>query len=275
MEEKKNTGMVVVIIILMLIITGLCSYIVYDKVYKQKNNEEKIENKDAGNVKNDTDDTALFDKLIKKYNIGNDNKEIRACFIDARFFDSVDSMKEVDVAYALLASFDTSTIKQEKSSLIKEDEKEGYSIISKATYEDLFKNYFGVDPKVKSKEVATLTEVKDCEGYILVKEDGNYYGSIGCGCGSEPRKDVITSKKRVDNNTIIIDKKYYTYEDIFNNQLYIGSKNIKTTCDISKEECFSNYSDYFDTIRYTFTKQSDGNYYIQSIKNLKDAKEYK
>ena len=176
MEEKKNTGMVVVIIILMLIITGLCSYIVYDKVYKQKNNEEKIENKDAGNVKNDTDDTALFDKLIKKYNIGNDDVD-SGCPISAKLFDSVDSMKDLDVAFILLGRTDTSTIKQEKSSLIKEDEKEGYSVISKATYEDLFKNYFGVDPKVKSKKVATLTEVKDCEGYILVKEDGNYYGS--------------------------------------------------------------------------------------------------
>ena len=274
MEEKKNTGMVVVIIILMLIITGLCSYIVYDKVYKQKNNEEKIENKDAGNVKNDTDDTALFDKLIKKYNIENDNVD-GGCFINAKLFDSVDSMKDLDVAFILLGRADTSTIKQEKSSLIKEDEKEGYSVISKATYEDLFKNYFGVDPKVKSKEVATLNEINECEGYILVEKDGNYYAKIGCGCEASPRKDIITSKKRVDSNTITIDKKYYTYDDMSNNKLYIGEKDIKTTCDISKEECFSNYNDYFDTIRYTFTKQSDGNYYIQSIKSLKDAKEYK
>ena len=113
MEEKKNTGMVVVTIILMLIITGLCSYIVYDKVYKQKNNEEKIENKDAGNVKNDTDDTALFDKLIKKYNIENDNVD-GGCFINAKLFDSVDSMKDLDVAFILLGRADTSTIKQEK-----------------------------------------------------------------------------------------------------------------------------------------------------------------
>ena len=280
-NEKNFSKITIVIIILMAIIIGMMIYIIFISKDIKLNTENKASNNNSsGEIQKDEyalPSEKTIDDLINKYGIEKDDIEGDAFPYNA--FDSVDTMSLDAIGSNMYFYAKLDNVSEVKNTLIpSSNQRDSFSVISKNDYDAIFKKYFGIDVEVKGSKVSDFNKLSgQCNGYVLVEKYNNYYAGLACGGQTPPRKDYVVNKKAIDSNTIVVDKKYYYYSDT-TNTIFIdrtNGKKVKESMDVSKKEFLDKYSEYFNTIEYTFKRQSDGNYYIDSVKNLKDAKEYK
>lgn len=268
--EKNNTGLVVLITILVMAVLGLSGFIVYDKVI---NKDDKVttgeDNKvEENNAKEKLTEVSIYDEVITSlrypmntFSIGEikhwDYKNI-----------TIDDLTRKDMMFA--AAYNVEPIKEEINQMVVE-------IYSATTIENNFKSIFGPDTKYTNESIGTQECGKISE---YNEKDSTYIAYSGCGGDSLSYIDRISKTYKAEKNSDYI----YVYQyvqsisvepDVDNQDdpdkanVYLLDHNDEHTTNID----YKNYKSIIngmidngevDTYKWTFKKQSDGNYYFYS-----------
>ena len=239
MEERKNgKGLVVLITILVLIILGLAGFIVYDKVLKKEKVEPNtIENSDNDNdiIELDLNDDVILNLVYPSQLLWFDENDKNWSYTNIK----VDNMTRSDMMK--IASFKVKCIDNDAD--VSEAECKGLTTYDKNSNSYLQISQCGADNPNTIKRYTKTYRAQQQEEFIYVYE---YVQSVKVGLeeysktgGEEYEVAYLLDKN--DNKIEQID--YNNYELIARKRINDGKA---------------------DTYKWTFKKQSDGNYYFYS-----------
>ena len=290
METKKSKlGLGIFMGVLIGLIIGLSGFIIYDKVVN--NNKDNSMVKDNQNV-NDNDDgnqgENSDDVVIKDLSLGNDNVKQLVDEVIGVYTNNV-MTKYSDYFYKnkkiILENEDISF----KISLASESVKNSFKKDSNISYidEDTIKNayykLFGNDGKYIRSTFTTAT-CEGMNGYSWSNTNNRYEAKIGDGCGGTTYGSTMSqigyAKQLTSKNKNVIELyEYFAYEypDDENNKVNYYSDyaktNLITTANYGslyqKNDFFNKFSEKSGLYKYTFEKDSNGNYIFKMVENLK------
>lgn len=270
MEEKKNTGLIIVIVILLIAVLGLGGYLVYDKVIN-KTNEPNVEENNDVQSGNQIKEISINDKLITSLKYPMDN------------FDYIVYKERWDYKNITVNDLSRDSMMLNASYIsqpIIRDKGEEESIVYLASsIESSFKSVYGPDINYYNGDLNEFY-CGDRKIYKYKESNDTYVGDINCGGDSLDNIDRIskTYKALKDDSNIYV----YQYvrsiliEPKDENDLDKGSivylldhndNKTTTTFEVKnyKNEIYKMMDEgKVDTYKWTFKKQSDGNYYFYS-----------
>ncbi len=190
---------------------------------------------------------------------------------------NINSISNEMVGRYIYLKADTDKVKHDQKCPF--DSNNDCSIMTKQTYEDIYKELFGPSLELKKN---TDKEAALCNVYTYDATSDSYYTASRCGfTGVTYDSYVLRAEKNTNDETILVYLKGYELhatEDSSSSELFNldgTSTEIKLKNDLTKNKIKNEYSDYINTYKFTFKKASDNNYYFYSVENMKDAKEYK
>ncbi len=279
MDNKKINIMLTITIIILLVIAGLCFYIAYDKglIFNSDNNEEVNNNDNGNNVQTNDEihvegieltDSKIIDALNENIKILSRGEY--GCFppiIENLYMNNLDN-STISVDDKLLLSL---------YSIWKVAEgPESSKKISAQTVEQHIYKLFGETKNINHKSLA------GCPIYTYNENQKIYTYSFACGGGCSP--DVVTYNFDYRNE----DNKYYVYQSFGRFGYDYGDSEEDDTIvtiykDYNKTQVYKtgtfdelknfeinsgNFQD-FSAYKWTFIKDSEGNYIFDSLKRIK------
>lgn len=227
MEEsnKNNKNLIIVIVIMATIILGLSWYIVYEKLYINKNNTNETnksntdENKEQ---KENTNENEIIETSITKEKANEElNNSIGSTYYAYKLTTSPVGTNIFDSDYAKL--YLTYMITLKKDGYISEEcysgEREtGCAAIDFKKYEENYKNLFGLDFSTNKYE-----ELNKSESYYGYR-DNKFFGSFPTGISPDTllKATSIIEKKRtieIDVDVINFDEESDIYEQLVDSKV--------------------------------------------------------
>ena len=266
-ERKNNTGLVVLVTVLVMLVIGMGAFIIYDKVIN-KTNEPNIE--ENNEEKKELKEISINDKLITtlKYPMDNFGLGYKTNWDYKNII--IDNLSRADMMYT--AEYDLEPIRQVEPDAGLND------IYSAIQIENNFKKIFGPDIKYYNGDIEDGDY--DCGHISEYNKDDNTYIAYG-GCGGDTlgyieRISVTYKAEKTDEYIYVYDYVQSVIirpedENDYNSDpaAYLLDHNDKETTKIE----YDNYENTIysmidknevDTYKWTFKKQSDGNYYFYS-----------
>ena len=266
--ERKNKVLTVIVTVLMLVIFGLVGFIIYDKVINKTNkpNNEVISNE----IKEVDLSSSLVTSLkYPKF----DNTSI---FLDGeRAYKNVNFVDMTRDELMLLASYETKELEFGDEELKNYPDYclDGCGVYSADSIESNFKRLFGPDVDYHNGNLSKFGcgEIGDYD-----KEKKLYFASYACGGDTdgiiayinkpykaEQRGDYLYVYEYIQIIKIVSD---YETDEVY---VYLTNKDDKTLAKTTLPIDYNGLHKLMDkvqleTYKWTFKKQSDGNYYFYS-----------
>lgn len=188
----------------------------------------------------------------------------------------VNSISEKDAASLVTSVVEGSKIQHNQ---IGPDDFNDWMRITSDTYKTAFKYVFGPDVSLIQYKEQDKIDGSACYTFTYDSTKDNYYTATRCGgTGTKLNSFIVSVSKSTDGNYITMHMKPYTVYTFTNKIANLTSTDENDAISVSSikiDTIKTNYADYIDTYQLSFKKASDSNYYIYSVENLKDAKEYK
>ena len=265
--ERKNKVLTVIVTVLMLVIFGLVGFIIYDKVINKTN---KPNNEVISNEIKEVDLSSSLVTSLKYPHLGYDNLVVLG--VEYQNINRTD-MSRAELMY--LAVNETEALKEPNdypNSCVVDGEvlpSESCDFYSADAIKQNFKMLFGPDVNYYDGDIDGAL----CQHIDHYDKENKIYASfLECGGDSDSTIEYINKPYKAEQ---IGDYLYvYEYVQVLRHEndhehVYLSNKNLEYVMEISssisKQEIYNLMDDgKSETYKWTFKKQSDGNYYFYS-----------
>ena len=282
-NKSGSTGLGIIIGLLIAVIVGMGAYIVFDKVIDKHKDEGTKETTPKSSQTTTTEkELDINSDLIKKLSkvVGAYKNDELSKYTNYFYKNKKVILKDEPLEFRLslaARTLDNSSFKEDKTDFDPENGKFGIAYVSEDLVKDAYKNIFGTTSDYKRSNF----DLGNCANDYTWSSTNNRYESPyieGCGGSScEWINSKVSSAKQITTKS---EDKIEIYEKIIN---FSGCEStMKYYADYDKtnlleevssvldeEVLFNKYSDKASTYKYTFVKDSAGNYVFTSVEKVK------